>query len=83
MMRPTILGAALLGWAALCAGEEPATVRAVAGGATRDRAMSELLARVSDPDRLSHAVAVEAIIACRVRRLKTLEGLGARPERTS
>ena len=54
---------ALLGAAALSMGQGAArTPQPSAGEATRERAMRELRARVSDPDRLQHAIAVEAIM---------------------
>ena len=54
---------ALLGAAALSVGQGAAqTPHPGAGEATRERAMRELRARVSDPDRVQHAVAVEAIM---------------------
>jgi putative nucleotidyltransferase with HDIG domain len=53
----------LLGAAALSVGQGAGqTPHPGAGGATRERAMRELRARVSDPDRLQHGVAVEAIM---------------------
>lgn len=58
-----LAGLALVGWAALGAGQDPPrATQAVAGGPTRERAMSELQARVSEADRLAHAIAVEAIM---------------------
>ena len=59
----TVAGLALAGWAAPGAGQEPPRATpAVSAGATRERALRELEARVSEADRLAHAVAVEAIM---------------------
>jgi uncharacterized protein len=51
-------------WAAVlyAAQEPPGASRSDRDAATRARALGELRARVSEPDRLSHALAVEAIM---------------------